>query len=126
MKHLESALQQYRLLHTPTQLSVYQFWANQKFSNNDLFFCSPDEKEMFYNRLEESNITFCKSVKDKQGQVGNLKHLIDIITNEKYKNIKRDNHYFDKLTWDQYKKNREEYGFCNTWTLWTNEAEGSI
>lgn len=89
MKHLESALQQYRLLHTPTQLSVYQFWANQKFSNNDLFFCSPEEKEMFYNRLEESNLTFCKSVKDKQGQIGNLKHLIDIITNERYKNIKK-------------------------------------
>lgn len=89
MKHLESTLQQYRLLHTPTQLSVYQFWANQKFSNDDLILCDAEEKEIFYNRLEESNITFCKSVKDKQGQVGTLKHLINIIVNPDYKFIKK-------------------------------------
>lgn len=89
MKNLEKTLKQYRLLHTPTQLSIYQFWANQKFSNNDLFMCSKDEQEDFFERVEESTITFCKSIRDKVGEIGTLHNLLNFIVDERYKNVKK-------------------------------------
>ena len=89
MKHLEKTLQQYRLLHTPTQLSIYQFWANQTFSNDDLLLCSEEEQEDFIERLEESTITFCRSIKDKTGSIGTLHNLFKFIRDEQFKNVKK-------------------------------------
>lgn len=89
MKHLEKTLQQYRLLHTPTQLSIYQFWANQTFSNDDLLLCSTDEQEDFYERMMESTITFCHSIRDKTGDIGTLLNLYNFIRDVKYKDVKK-------------------------------------
>lgn len=93
MQNLEKTLQQYRILHTPSQLSIYQFWANQKFSNNDLFKCSEAEQNEYVKRIEESNITFCKSIKDKIGHTGTLHDLINVITNPSFKDIKKMDRY---------------------------------
>lgn len=89
MEKLEKTLQQYRILHTPTQLSIYQFWANQQFSNDDLLLCRIDEQDDFYKRMEESTITFCKSIRDKNGQVGTLHNLYNFIRDDKYKDVKK-------------------------------------
>ncbi len=89
MEHLEKTLQQYRILHTPTQLSIYQFWANQQFSNDDLLLCSEEEQDDFYARMEESTITFCKSIRDKTGQIGTLHNLYNFIHDTKYKDVKK-------------------------------------
>lgn len=86
---LEKALQQYRILHTPTQFSIYQFWANQSFSNDSLLECSEEEQKQFYNRIEASSITFCRSIRDKTGEIGTIHNLLDIIMNPKYKNVKK-------------------------------------
>lgn len=89
MNNLERALQQYRVLHTPTQYSVYQFWANQVFSHDDLLECSREEQEQFYDRIEVGAITFCKSIRDKEGEIGTLHSLLNIITDSRYKDIKK-------------------------------------
>lgn len=89
MKDLEKALQQYKILHTPTQFSVYQFWAKQTFSNDDLLSCPIEEQEKFYERIEVGKVTFCNNIRDKEGKIGTLHTLINVITNNRYKNVKK-------------------------------------
>ena len=87
MNELEKSLQQYRILHTPTQLSVYQFWANQTFSHDNLFDCSIEEQEQFRGRLEESTLTFCPNIKAKDGKIGTLHTLITMLIDPKRKDV---------------------------------------
>ena len=93
MKNLEKALQQYRILHTPTQYSVYQFWANQVFSHDDLLSCPESEQRLYFDRLEVGKITFCKNIRDKEGTIGTIHSLVDIITNPAYKSVKKIDRY---------------------------------
>ena len=87
MNELEKSLQQYRILHTPTQLSVYQFWANQTFSHDNLFDCSAEEQEQFRGRLEESTLTFCPNIKAKDGKIGTLHTLVTMLMDPKRKDV---------------------------------------
>ena len=87
MNELEKSLQQYRILHTPTQFSVYQFWANQTFSHENLFDCSVEEQEQFRGRLEESTLTFCPNIKAKEGQIGTLYTLVSMLTDPRRKDV---------------------------------------
>ena len=87
MNDLEKSLQQYRILHTPTQFSIYQFWANQTFSEDNLFDCSEDEIHKFEERITESTLTFCDSIKAKEGQIGTLKTLISMLRDPARQNI---------------------------------------
>ena len=87
MNELEKSLQQYRILHTPTQFSVYQFWANQTFSHENLFDCSAEEQEQFRGRLEESTLTFCPNIKAKEGQIGTLHTLVSMLTDPRRKDV---------------------------------------
>ena len=43
----------------------------------------------------------------------------------KTEGVNRADFFFEKLTWDQYKKNREEYGFCSSWALWDERILGN-
>lgn len=87
MNDLEKSLQQYKILHTPTQLSVYQFWANQTFSHDNLFDCSKEEQEQFSERIEESTLTFCNNIKAKEGKMGTLKTLINMLMDPRRANV---------------------------------------
>ena len=87
MNDLEKSLQQYKILHTPTQFSVYQFWANQTFSHDNLFDCTPEEQEQFEERITESTLTFCDNIKAKDGRMGTLKTLIDMLRDQRRWNV---------------------------------------
>ena len=87
MNELEKSLQQYRILHTPTQFSVYQFWANQTFSHDNLFDCNEEEQEQFKGRLEESTLTFCDNIKAKDGKIGTLHTLINMLRDPRRKDV---------------------------------------
>lgn len=87
MNGLEESLQQYKLMHTPTQFSVYQFWANQTFSHDNLFDCTPEEQKKFEERITESTLTFCDNIKAKEGKMGTLKSLIDMLRDPKRQNV---------------------------------------
>jgi len=87
MNELEKSLQQYRILHTPTQFSVYQFWANQVFSHDNLFDCTPEEQEQFKDRITESTLTFCPNIKAKEGKMGTLYTLITMLRDPNRQNV---------------------------------------
>ena len=87
MNELEKSLQQYKILHTPTQFSVYQFWANQVFSHDNLFDCTPEEQKQFEERITESTLTFCENIKAKEGKCGTLKTLITMLRDPKRQNV---------------------------------------
>lgn len=87
MNDLEKSLQQYKILHTPTQFSVYQFWANQVFSHDNLFDCTPEEQQQFEERITESTLTFCDNIKAKDGKMGTLKTLIDMLRDPKRRDV---------------------------------------
>ena len=87
MNELEKSLQQYKILHTPTQFSIYQFWANQTFSHDNLFDCTPEEQEQFQERIEESTLTFCENIKAKEGKIGTLKTLVDMLRDPRRKDV---------------------------------------
>lgn len=85
--HLEQALQAYRVLHTPTQLSWKQHWVNDTFSYDELWECPQDEREHFYKRLRECYITLSDNVKSNKCYVATLRDLIFTLTNPARKNI---------------------------------------
>lgn len=87
MNELEKSLQQYRILHTPTQFSVYQFWANQTFSHDNLFDCTEEEQEQFRGRMEESTLTFCDSIKAREGKIGTLHTLVAMLRDPRRKDV---------------------------------------
>ncbi len=87
MNELEKSLQQYKILHTPTQFSVYQFWANQTFSHDNLFDCTEDEQKEFQERIEESTLTFCDNIKAREGKIGTLKTLVSMLMDPKRKDV---------------------------------------
>ena len=87
MNSLEKSLQQYKILHTPTQLSVYSYLANQLFSHDNLLDCPVDEQEQFKGRLEESTLTFCDNIKAKDGKIGTLHTLITMLTDPRRKDV---------------------------------------
>ena len=87
MNELEKSLQQFRILHTPTQFSIYQFWAKQTFSHDNLFDCSEEEQKQFEDRITESTLTFCDSIKAREGKIGTLKNLISMLRDPKRQNV---------------------------------------
>ena len=87
MNELEKSLQQYKILHTPTQFSVYQFWANQTFSHDNLFDCTPEEQSQFEERITESTLTFCDNIKAREGRMGTLKTLIEMLRDPRRQNV---------------------------------------
>lgn len=87
MTDLEKSLQQYKILHTPTQFSIYQFWANQTFSHNNLFDCTREEQDQFEERITESTLTFCENIKAKEGKIGTLRTLINMLRDPKRQNV---------------------------------------
>lgn len=86
---LEQSLQAYRVLNTPTKLSWKQHWAQEVFSNNDYFLCTPIEQKQFIKRLQECHITICTNVRQTQGVSCTLDKLVDIIHDESNKNINK-------------------------------------
>ena len=88
---LEQSLQAYRVMNTPTKFSWKQHWAQEVFSNDELFMCSEDEKKQFAKRLQECQITICDNIRQTTGAVCTLESLVNILTNEFNKNIAKTN-----------------------------------
>ena len=84
---LNEALQQYRILHTPVHLSIYQFYAKQKFSKANILECEQSEYEQWLERTTTPSITIIDSIKGKTGRVASLKDLLDTLRNPARKNI---------------------------------------
>ena len=84
---LEQSLQAYRVMNTPTKFSWKQHWAQEVFSNDELFMCSEDERKQFTKRLQECQITICDNIRQTTGTVCTLESLVNILTNEFNKNI---------------------------------------
>lgn len=88
---LNKALQEYRIMHTPTQLSVYQFYAKQSFSKDNILDCPDEDFQKWKERASSPAITVCDSIKAKTGRPGTLNDLLYILTNPQYKNILKSN-----------------------------------
>lgn len=87
---LEKELQGYRVLHTPTQFSVKQHWANAVFGHDILRDCTNDEKSQFHNVLEECTVTYAPTIKSNNNcSIITFNDLIRIIQDERYKNIQK-------------------------------------
>ena len=84
---LNEALQQYRVLHTPVHLSIYQFYAKQKFSKSNILECEPSELESWKERASTPSITIIDSIKGKVGRTATLYDLLETLTNPARANI---------------------------------------
>ena len=84
---LDKVLQSYRVMHTPSEYSWKQHWVSEKFSSNDYYKCTIDERKQFIKRLDECKITICDNVKLTQGQSCTLKDLLANIVNKSNKGI---------------------------------------
>lgn len=86
---LEQSLQAYRVMNTPTKFSWKQHWAQETFSEKDLFECSDDERRQFTKRLKECNITICNGIGAKEGAIGTLEDLVKILISVQNKNCSK-------------------------------------
>lgn len=86
---LDKVLQSYRVMHTPSEYSWKQHWVSEKFSSNDYYKCTIDERKQFIKRLDECKITICDNVKLTQGQSCTLKDLLSNVVNMSNKDIKK-------------------------------------
>lgn len=86
---LEQSLQAYRVMNTPTKFSWKQHWAQETFSNKDLFMCDDIERKQFAKRLQECNITICQNIKQTQGIVCTLESLVNVISDQNNKNLSK-------------------------------------
>ena len=84
---LNEALQQYRVLHTPVHLSIYQFYAKQKFSKSNILECPEEEQKSWQDRVNNPAITIIDSIKGKVGRTATLKDLLDLLTDPARKNV---------------------------------------
>ena len=84
---LNDALQQYRVLHTPVHLSIYQFYAKQKFSKANILECEPEERESWKERATTPSITIIDSIKGKVGRVASLYDLMETLIDPARANI---------------------------------------
>lgn len=89
--NIEKSLQAYRVMNTPTKYSWKQHWANETFSDYDLFKCSADERQQYSKRLKECSITICSNIKQTQGVSCTLENLVKIIVSPDNKNLIKSN-----------------------------------
>ena len=91
---LEKSLQAYRVLHTPTQFSVKQHWANETFEHDRYNECTEEEKAKCNEILSESKITYAQNIRSNNNcSIITLKDLVDKLTDTQYKSInKQDRH----------------------------------
>lgn len=88
---LEKSLLGYRVLHTPTELSL-KHWASESFGADEMHGLDSIELRKFERRLTESTITIFDSIKmTTGGHQGHLLDLINIVQNPIYKNVNKIN-----------------------------------
>lgn len=84
---LEQSLQAYRVMNTPTEYSWKQHFAKEHFSKQDAMELPEAEKEQFYKRLKECQITIANRITDLAGRPCTLKDLLDTVTDPANANI---------------------------------------
>lgn len=83
-------MQAYRVLATPATQSWKVHYSQQKFSQDDLFACTPEEQKQFTIRLRESAVTIHPHIKMPAGSVvppSTLEDLIKTLTDPANENI---------------------------------------
>ena len=91
---LDQSLQAYRVMNTPTKFSWKQHWAQETFSNRDLFSCEDYERRQFSKRLKECQVTIAPHIKTKPGDkldICTLEDLVKIIVDPNNKDIVKSN-----------------------------------
>lgn len=90
MNRIEEALNQYKLIHTPVEFSVYaNLYTADKYSSIDYLSLTESEQEKFRTRFESSVVTFINNVKLKTGIQGTLYNLLEFITNPNYEHVEK-------------------------------------
>jgi len=85
---LEKTLEIYRTKHVPVELSWKQHYINEQFSSDSALELPENEKEQYFKRLIESNITIFDNIKSsKNGHICTLYDLLTLLTDEKNKSI---------------------------------------
>lgn len=86
---LEQSLQAYRVMNTPTEYSWKQHYVTEKFSNPDVLLLTQEEREQYYKRLLECQITICDNIQMREGHVCTLKDMLHIVVSPENKEIEK-------------------------------------
>lgn len=86
---LEQSLQAYRVMNQTTSQSWKQHWAQEKFSDDDLFRLSPQEKEQFSKRLLECPVTICDNIRATSGHVRTLQDLVSMLQDPERQSLQK-------------------------------------
>lgn len=79
---IERALDEYRVLHTPSNLSWKQHLVKDIYSHSNLLECDLNEKIRFFNRIKDSEILITNNVRTNVGNVYDLSKIVSLITDE--------------------------------------------
>ncbi len=80
--NIEDALNEYAILHTPSNLSWKQYLVKDVYSHPNIMDCDITERMRYFNRLRESHVLICQNVRTSQGKICDFTDLMTLIIDE--------------------------------------------
>ena len=87
--NIEQALQEYAILHTPSNLSWKQYLVKDVYSHSNVLDCDVQERIRYINRLKDSHVLICQNVRTQSGRVCDLSDVMSLVTNEARKKVSK-------------------------------------
>lgn len=87
--NIEEALNAYRVLHVPSNLSWKQHLVNEKYSDDNIMSCEMNERLKYMSHLRDSNVTILNNIKNTSGYKSDLSEIINLITDESRASISK-------------------------------------
>ena len=85
--NIESALDEYKVLHTPSNLSWKQHLVKDVYTHDNILDCSITERMRYLNRLKDSEVLICDNIKTNTGKTYDLSEIIALVTDKNRMNI---------------------------------------